>query len=161
MKKALVITLGILVVVVGIFLAKPLILKERDRIYKNVKYMICGSQPIAEHAACQINGHTCWEVIGLLDQTETISTPAPDIPGEPWKHFSYTYKNSALQAWGITVTQYDMFRDGGSTIHVLNDNVTIYTNRNLGSPREEMGAVTLEFKDGTKFKYNVCGIPIK
>ena len=117
----------------------------------------CSPQVQQDFPPCTINGHDCWEVVQLLKQTKVISTPAPDVPGEPWPHYTKTYENSALQAWGITVTEYDMFKDGGSTIHVLNDMVSIRTNRKIGSPRAEMGAVTLKFKDGSQFKYNRSG----
>ena len=105
------------------------------------------SQTQQDLPPCTINGHGCWEVV--------ITYPdGPETTNRKMKNF----ENPALQAWGITVTQYVMFKDGGSTIHTLNDDaVSIRTNRKIGSPREEMGAVTLTFKDGSQFKYNRSG----
>jgi len=103
---------------------------------------------------CTIKGHDCWEVVQKLAQTQITYPDGPETTDRKMKNFG----NPALQAWGITVTQYVMFKDGGSTIHTLNDDaVSIRTNRKIGSPRGEMGAVTLKFKDGSQFKYNRFG----
>ncbi len=118
---------------------------------------------------CFINGHDCWEVVQLLKQTKTIQNQDPtEYPQQPWPHFIYTYENPALQAWGITITKYDIFRDGGSTVYLLNDgSIAVGTSRKITLPRGEMGAVTIRFKsdpesanpefDGPSFKYNSQG----
>ncbi len=112
------------------------------------------SQTQQDLPPCTINGHGCWEVVQKLAQTQITYPDGPETTNRKMKNF----ENPALQAWGITVTQYVMFKDGGSTIHTLNDDaVSIRTNRKIGSPREEMGAVTLTFKDGSQFKYNRSG----
>ena len=112
------------------------------------------SQTQQDLPPCTINGHGCWEVVQKLAQTQITYPDGPETTDRKMKNFG----NPALQAWGITVTQYVMFKDGGSTIHTLNDDaVSIRTNRKIGSPREEMGAVTLTFKDGSQFKYNRSG----
>ena len=112
-------------------------------------------------ANCTINGHTCWEVIQLLGQTKIIQNQdTTEHPQEPWTHYIYTYENPALQDWGINVTNYDMYKDGGSTIHTLNNDVTIYTNRQIGSPRSAMGEVTVTFKDNTQYKFDRNGKPL-
>ena len=112
------------------------------------------SQTQQDLPPCTINGHGCWEVVQKLAQTQITYPDGPETTNRKTKNF----ENPALQAWGITVTQYVMFKDGGSTIHTLNDDaVSIRTNRKIGSPREEMGAVTLTFKDGSQFKYNRSG----
>ncbi len=112
------------------------------------------SQTQQDLPPCTINGHGCWEVVQKLAQTQITYPDGPETTNWKMKNF----ENPALQAWGITVTQYVMFKDGGSTIHTLNDDaVSIRTNRKIGSPREEMGAVTLTFKDGSQFKYNRSG----
>jgi len=119
-------------------------------------------------SACQINGHDCWDVVQLVKQTKTIQTEdTTPHPHEPWPHYTYTYENPALQNWGITVTDYDMFKDGGSTIYILNDSIAVHTNRKIGSPRAQMGAVTVRFRnnpksdnpefDGPTFKYTPQG----
>lgn len=112
------------------------------------------SQTQQDLPPCTINGHGCWEVVQKLAQTQITYPDGPETTNRKMKNF----ENPALQAWGITVTQYVMFKDGGSTIHTLNDDaVSIRTNRKIGSPREEMGAITLTFKDGSQFKYNRSG----
>ena len=112
------------------------------------------SQTQQDLPPCTINGHGCWEVVQKLAQTQITYPDGPETTNRKTKNV----ENPALQAWGITVTQYVMFKDGGSTIHTLNDDaVSIRTNRKIGSPREEMGAVTLTFKDGSQFKYNRSG----
>ena len=110
---------------------------------------------------CTINGHDCWKVVKLLPQTKVI----------PTGDFTYTYENPALQNWGITVTAHDMYQDGGSTYHILNNEVFIYTNHKMGSPRSQLGAVTVRFKkdpksdglnfDGPVFEYTPQGRLIK
>lgn len=124
-------------------------------------------------AFCTINGHDCWEVVQLLKQTKIIQNEDPaDHPQEPWPHYIYTYENPALQNWGITIDKYDMFKDGGSTIYILNGgSIAVRTNRKIGSPRAQMGAVTVRFKkdpqstnpefDGPAFQYTPQGNLVK
>lgn len=156
MKKLTVsLIVGILIAVTGLLWLGPKLLKDIDNHTRQFyKERTAGKQPrsaVAEKVVCQINEHDCWEVVQLLKQTKTIQTPDPtEHPKEPWPHFIYTYENPALQDWGITVTNYDMYKDGGSTYHILNNEVFIYTNRKIGSPRARMGAVTVRFKKDPK-----------
>lgn len=107
---------------------------------------------------CEINGHNCWEVVQKLDKTKEIRTPNPD-KDNIWAPDIVTYENPDLQAWGLTVTQYVMFRDGGSTVYVLNKNISIHTNRSIGMQGTlSYGTTTIEFKDtGKKFMYDSMG----
>lgn len=131
------------------------------------------SQTQQDLPPCTINGHGCWEVVQLLKQTKIIQNEDPaDHPQEPWPHYIYTYENPALQNWGITIDKYDMFKDGGSTIYILNGgSIAVRTNRKIGSPRAQMGAVTVRFKkdpqstnpefDGPAFQYTPQGNLVK
>lgn len=122
---------------------------------------------------CTINAHNCWEVIQALKETKIIKKEDPtEYPQEPWPHHIYTYENPTLQNWGIIIDKYDMFRDGGSTIYILNDSsIAIHTNRKIGSAREQIGAVTVRFKkdpksanpefDGPQFSYSPNGKRVK
>ena len=52
-----------------------------------------------------------------------------------------------------------MFRDGGSTAYVLNDNVAIRTNRSIGMQgTPAYGQTTIKFKEtGKQFIYDSTG----
>ena len=114
------------------------------------------ADPVTSQSACTINGNDCWEIVKLLAKTKI--TPTKE---------AYTYENPALEKLGLTVTAYDMYQDGGSTFFILNNEVFVYTNRKLGTPREQIGAVTIRFKkdptsaspefDGPLFEYTPKG----
>ena len=107
---------------------------------------------------CKINGHDCWAVVQKLGKTKEIRTENPD-KDNIWATDIITYENEDLKDWGITVTHYTMFRDGGSTIHVLNDNVSIRVNRLIGlQGTPAYGQTTIKFKEtGKKFIYDFTG----
>lgn len=107
---------------------------------------------------CKINGHACWDVVQKLAKTKEIRTENPD-KDNIWAPDIITYENPDLKKWGITVTQYTMFRDGGSTIHVLNDNISIRINRSLGlKGTPSYGLTTIKFKEtGKQFIYDFMG----
>ena len=107
---------------------------------------------------CKINGHDCWAVVQKLGKTKEICTENPD-KDNIWAPDIITYENPDLKEWGITVTQYTMFRDGGSTIHVLNDNVSIHVNRSIGMQgTPAYGQTTIKFKEtGKQFIYDSTG----
>lgn len=103
--------------------------------------------------ACTINGHDCWEVVQLLPQTQEFQEPNPE--DNIWVPTLYRYENPALEAWGIKVHSYVMYRDGGSTQYTLDD-VGVLTNRRLGD-NPQYGQVTLKFKDGRQYRYSAEG----
>ncbi len=107
---------------------------------------------------CKINGHDCWAVVQKLGNTKEIRTENPD-KDNIWVPDLVTYENKELQDWGITVTQYVMFRDGGSTNHILNENVSIYVNRSIGMQgTPAYGHTTIKFKEtGKQFIYDFTG----
>ena len=107
---------------------------------------------------CKINGHDCWAVVQKLGKTKEIRTENPD-KDNIWAPDIITYENPDLKEWGITVTQYTMFRDGGSTNHILNDNVSIHVNRSIGMQgTPAYGETTVKFKEtGDKFIYDFTG----
>ena len=107
---------------------------------------------------CKIKGHDCWAVVQKLGKTKEVRTENPD-KDNIWASDIITYENNDLKKWGITVTSYTMFRDGGSTIYVLNENISIRTNRSLGMRgTPEYGMTTIKFKEtGDYFIYNFMG----
>lgn len=107
---------------------------------------------------CKINGYDCWAVVQKLGKTKEIRTENPD-KDNIWASDIITYENKDLKALGVIVTNYTMFRDGGSTIYVLNDNISIHTNRSLGMKgTPNYGLTTIKFKDtGKQFIYNFMG----
>ena len=107
---------------------------------------------------CKINGHDCWAVVQKLGKTKEIRTENPD-KDNIWVPDIITYENKELKDWGITVSSYVMFRDGGSTAYVLNDNVAIRTNRSIGMQgTPAYGQTTIKFKEtGKQFIYDSTG----
>ena len=107
---------------------------------------------------CKINGHDCWAVVQKLGKTKEIRTENPD-KDNIWAPDIITYENPDLKEWGITVSSYVMFRDGGSTAYVLNDNVAIRTNRSIGMQgTPAYGQTTIKFKEtGKQFIYDSTG----
>ena len=107
---------------------------------------------------CKINGHDCWAVVQKLGKTKEIRTENPD-KDNIWVPDLVTYENKELKDWGITVTQYVMFRDGGSTNHILNENVSIRVNRSIGMQgTPAYGQTTIKFKEtGKQFIYDSTG----
>ena len=107
---------------------------------------------------CKINGHNCWDVVQKLGKTKEIRTENPDKTNI-WAPDIVTYENPDLKAWGLTVTFYTMYRDGGSTDYVLNDNISIHTNRSLGMQgTPAYGQTTIKFKEtGKQFIYDFTG----
>ena len=107
---------------------------------------------------CKINGYDCWTVVQKLGKTKEIRTENPD-KNNIWAPDIVTYENPELKSWGLTVTYYTMFRDGGSTIYVLNENVSIHTNRSIGMQgTPAYGETTVKFKEtGDKFIYDFMG----
>lgn len=125
---------------------------------------IPAEQPAAKAAApvkssdCKINNHACWDVVKKLGSTKEIRTENPD-KDSIWAPDIITYENPDLAAWGIKVTFYTMYRDGGSTDYILDDKVSIHTNRSLGMTHTPAyGMVTIKFKEsGEKFIYDAQG----
>lgn len=107
---------------------------------------------------CKINGHDCWAVVKKLGKTKEIRTENPD-KNNIWLPDIITYENKELKDWGITVSSYVMFRDGGSTAYVLNENVAIRTNRSIGMQgTPAYGQTTIKFKEtGKQFIYDSTG----
>ena len=107
---------------------------------------------------CKINGHDCWAVVQKLGKTKEIRTENPD-KDNIWAPDIITYENKDLKDWGITVTGYVMLRDGGSTHHILNDNVSVSVNRLIGlRGTPAYGQTTVKFKEtGKKFIYDSTG----
>lgn len=104
---------------------------------------------------CTIKGYDCREVIAKLTLTteepanEEVAngeTPYWNVPG------GTKYANPALDEMGMKITQYIMYRDGGTTQYVIDDNVGINTNLRLGD-NPDYGKVTVKFKDGDTFTF--------
>jgi len=57
----------------------------------------------------------------------------------------------------MKVTFFTMYRDGGSTQYVLDDEVAIHTNNSLAADISQRGTKTVKFKNGPTFVYNPDG----
>ena len=151
--------LVMVLIAVGCAAAPKADMKNGEEEVKQVAEQKATSTPKEEvNKDCKINGHDCWIVVQKLSKTKEIRTENPD-KNNIWAPDIVTYENPDLKKWGITVTQYTMFRDGGSTIHVLNDNVSIRVNRSLGMQgTPAYGQTTVKFKDtGKQFIYDFTG----
>ena len=109
-------------------------------------------------AACSYKGHNCWEIVALLGNTKEIRTPKENpTPEDLWTPDIITYENPALKELGMQVTFYTMYRDGGSTRYIIDDNMSVYTNNSIGADASQRGTKTIKFKDGRKFIYDPDG----
>lgn len=119
------------------------------------------SQTQQDLPPCTINGHGCWEVVQKLAQTQITYPDGPETTNRKMKNF----ENPALQAWGITVTQYVMFKDGGSKVYYISctektcPQIKIFKDHKFGSP--EYGFVTIIWPDDTEQKFDPKGNPVK
>jgi len=129
-------------------------------------------QPVAEQAqpvaqvqndGCQIKGYACLDVIQKLGQIQEVRTPKENPTEEDiWTPDIITYENPALDAMGIKVTFYTMYRDGGSKQYVLDDEVSVRTNNAIAAPETEKGVTTVKFKNNDSiFKYASDGTLLK
>jgi hypothetical protein len=107
---------------------------------------------------CKINKKDCWEIAQLLPKTKDVPAHPETASEELWWNIpgGTKYENADLAKVGLTVTHYIMYRDGGSTVYVLNDEVSFSTNRRLGE-NPDYGVTTVRFKDGRTFKYDADG----
>jgi hypothetical protein len=103
---------------------------------------------------CKIEGKDCWKVAQLVNKTKEVysDTETDNI----WQN-NIKYENPDLEAMGLKVTFHTMYRDGGSTTTVINDNVAINVNRRLG-PNPDYGNTTVKFKEsGKQFVFDPQG----
>jgi len=106
---------------------------------------------------CTINGNDCWQVAQLLNKTKEIKLETKQPKGEGAWENNVKYENPDLAARGLTVTQHTRYRDGGSTIYVINDQAAFFTNRRIGA-NKELGYTTVTFKDtDQKFVFDTKG----
>ena len=112
-------------------------------------------------SSCAIQGKDCWEIAQLLNQTKEIALDTVENQGEDvWTH-PVKYENASLAALNLEVTHHMMYRDGGSTVDILNDKVSFFTNRRLGK-NPQRGYVTVTFKEtGKKFVFDEKGKLVK
>lgn len=110
---------------------------------------------------CTIQGKDCWEIAQLLSQTKEVALDTVENQGEDvWAH-PVKYENPSLAAMNLEVTHHMMYRDGGSTVDILNDKVSFFTNRRLGK-NPKLGYVTVTFKEtGKKFVFDEKGKLVK
>lgn len=103
---------------------------------------------------CKIEGKDCWKVAQLVNKTKEVysDTETDNI----WQN-NIKYENPDLEAMGLKVTFHTMYRDGGTTNTIINDNVSIKVNRRLG-PNPEYGYTTIKFKEsGKQFVFDPQG----
>ena len=118
--------------------------------------------PVAEEiqvSECSIKGHDCWEIVEKLSATQEVRTPKENPTEEEslWAPDVITYSNPDLESLGMKVTFYTMYRDGGSTRYVIDDEVSIHTNNSLAADISQRGTKTIKFKDGPTFVYSPDG----
>ena len=119
------------------------------------------AQPVqkADANSCKIKGYDCWEVAQKLDGTLEVRAPKENPTEEEslWAPDLVTYENPAIEALGMKITFYTMYRDGGSTQYVLDDEVSIRTNNSLAADASQRGTKTIKFKNGPTFVYSPDG----
>jgi len=110
-----------------------------------------------DSTVCKIGTKDCREIAKLLPKTKDVPA-SPELASELWWNIpgGVKYENEDLAKLGLTVTSYIMYRDGGSTVYVLNDEVAFSTNRRLGE-NPDYGVTTVRFKDGKTFKFDAEG----
>ena len=130
-------------------------------VFAGILLTACSSTQQKTTENCTIQGRDCWEIAQLLSKTEEIALDTVENQGENvWTH-PVKYENPDLEAMNLQVTHHMMYRDGGSTIDVLNDKVSFFTNRRLG-PNPQRGYVTVTFKEsGKKFLFDEKGKLVK
>lgn len=160
MKKTIILLLGVLFVSACAATPKTNVEDVKEEVKQVAEQQTAGAPKEKEEVDkdCKINGHDCWAVVQKLGKTKEIRTENPD-KDNIWVPDIITYENKELKDWGITVSSYVMFRDGGSTAYVLNDNVAIRTNRSIGMQgTPNYGLTTIKFKDtGKQFIYDFMG----
>jgi hypothetical protein len=138
-------------------------MKKLTLIFVAAALVGCASTTAKQEPAstCQVKGHDCWQVAQLLDKTQQTVLDTKQPQGEGTWQNNVKYENPDLAAKGITVTQYIVYRDGGSTVYILDEEVAFFTNRRLGK-NPQQGYVTVTFKEsGEKFLFNEKGKLIK
>ena len=106
---------------------------------------------------CRIEGNDCWKIVQLLEKTKEVSLNTTVEKGENVWENPVKYENPDLASLGLEVSQCTTYRDGGSTVYILNDNVAIFTNRRLGK-NPQYGYTTVTFKENTsKFVFDQKG----
>ena len=158
MKKTIILLLGVLFVSACAATPKTNVEDVKEEVKQVAEQQTAAASKEELDKDCKINGHDCWTVVQKLGKTKEIRTENPD-KDNIWVPDIITYENPDLKKWGITVTQYTMFRDGGSTAYVLNDNVAIRTNRSIGMQgTPAYGQTTIKFKEtGKQFIYDSTG----
>lgn len=158
MKKTIILLLGVLFVSACAATPKTNVEDSKEEPKQVAQQETATTHKEEVDKDCKINGHDCWAVVQKLGKTKEIRTENPD-KDNIWVADIVTYENPDLKKWGITVTQYTMFRDGGSTIHVLNDNVSVRVNRSIGMQgTPAYGQTTIKFKEtGKQFIYDSTG----
>ena len=112
-------------------------------------------------SACKVKGHDCWQIAQLVRNTNEVQLNKKEEQGENTQRNLVKYENPELAAKGLNVTHHVMYRDGGSTVTVIDEEVAFFVNRRLG-PNPQYGYVTVTFKEtGEKFVFNEKGKLVK
>ena len=158
MKRIIICLFGVLLVAACAATPKTSVEEAKEEVKQVAEQKPTAAPKEEVNKDCKINGHDCWTVVQKLGKTKEIRTENPD-KDNIWVADIVTYENPDLKDWGITVTYYTMFRDGGSTLYVLNDNISIRTNRSIGMQgTPAYGQTTIKFKEtGKQFIYAFTG----
>lgn len=123
----------------------------------------CATANHKKNDVCKIKGQDCWQIVQMLDDTQEV--PANDeVAKQDWWNIpgGTKYLNAGLKDLGLTITQHIMFRDGGSTIDIIEgDEVPVSIRRYiiLGTP--DYDGALVQFKDGPAFTYDKDGNLVK
>lgn len=101
---------------------------------------------------CSISGQDCWLIIQNIKHTDRLCPQ-----GQEEKECSY--QNTALKAYGLSVTHHEIFKDGGSERYTLSNGVNIFKNFRIGS--QENGYTTVSWPNKRSVTFDRSGHAIK
>jgi len=158
MKKSIIFLLGVLLVAACASTPKTNVEDAKEEAKQLAEQKPAAASKEAVDKDCKINGHDCWAVVQKLGKTQEIRAENTD-KNNIWVPDIITYENQDLKDWGLKVTFYTMYRDGGSTLYVLNENIAVRTNRSIGMQgTSAYGQTTVKFKEtGKQFIYDSTG----
>ena len=93
--------------------------------------------------ACKIGGHNCWDVLKLFSLT------APETKEQ---------RDEKLKKMGLSVTNFIMYRDGGSMDYELSDGTRFHINNSLW---DRSGNMTVKLTDGNTILYDAYGYQVE
>ena len=108
---------------------------------------------------CTINGNDCWEIIQLLEETETIYSTEPET--EMYSPDVAGFKNPALEAKGFSVGYYGDHNRVGLGIASLSWGESDWVNMEMSYEDEKPSILRLSFSNGIQQQYDLLQKHIK